>query len=118
VVSNFETAFAAQFNPSAIAQFSETTVYVPAGATATTATMVPLRETRMRFEAVSEQDCHEEMEAYLLSADRVTPIDLMAATGNAVDTCTIDSQVWQVRQIIERNVGGWHRLRLSTELLP
>lgn len=113
MASNFETAFAAQFNASAAAQFAETVTYNVTGGASKPVSMVVLREERrqMRSSALSEE--FEMMPVHLLSSDVTTPKDQFGS--NAPDTVTIDGETWFVGEILELNSAGWHRLMLKSK---
>ena len=113
MASSFETAFMAQFNTPAAAMFAETVTYSVTGGASKSVSMVVLRESRTQMRAAAIGDEYEEMQAYLLVSDVTTPKDQFGA--NAPDRVSIDSVTWFVGQIIELNVGGWHRLVLKSK---
>jgi hypothetical protein len=116
MASSFETAFAAQFNPSALVQFAEAVTYTPAGATAKSVQCVVLRESRSRIFDESGAFRREEIEVYVSTADVTTPIDVAAASGSGVDALSIDSTTFYAVEVVERTVAGWHRLRCATKV--
>jgi len=114
-----DSAFNTYESPAAQYAMAETIVYNPSESSAVSCLAVVKRETRRRVEDESEQGYHEAMEIEVPVATVATPVDLMAATGNSVDQCTIDGKTWEVRKVLERGAtGGWHLLQLFDKLLP
>lgn len=117
MASDFETVFAAQFNPAGLARFAETGTYTQAGASSKSVSLVILRETRQRRFDESGAVLRDEIEFYLASADVATPIDVAAASGSGVDSLPIDGTTFYVVEVMERGVAGWHRLRAATKVI-
>jgi hypothetical protein len=113
MASSFETAFVAQFNTPAAALFAEAVTYNVTGGASKSVSMVVQRESRIQMRAAAIGEEYEEMQAYLLVSDVTTPKDQFGS--NAPDTVSIDSVTWFVGQILELNVGGWHRLILKSK---
>lgn len=113
MASNFESAFASQFNPSAAAQFAETVTYNVTGGASKSVSMVVLRESRRQMRAMVLAEEFETMDAWLLASDVAVPKDQFGLS--APDTVTIDTAAWFVGEIIELSAGGWHRLLLKSK---
>jgi len=117
MASDFETQFEAAFNSPAAVHFAETIPYTVAGGSEADVTMIPLREEAIPIEDESSTGTHNEMPSYLLAADVTSPTSPLEATGSGVDSCTIDETTWYVRELMESDVAGWHKLLLQDKLL-
>jgi hypothetical protein len=115
MASSFETAFAAQFNPAAVAQFAETITYTPSGGSPAPSSVsaVVLRESRQQARDGALVLEYEMMEIYVLASQVVTPKDQFQAL--APDSVTIDTETWFVGEVLQKNAAGWHRLLLKSK---
>lgn len=116
MASAFETAFQSQFNPAATSFFAETIAYKPSTSTTISVSAVVLRELRRRTLSDSGDVLRDEMEILVPVASVATPVDITEASGNGEDWALIDGSTFYVVEVLERAVGGWHRLRVATKV--
>lgn len=115
MASEFDTIFEDAFNPSADAMFSETVAYTVAGGSPSNVTAIVPREERARIFSNANVLLREEMPIYVSTSDVASPVGIAEASGDGLDSMSIDSTTFYVIEIEESDIVGYHRLRCSTE---
>jgi hypothetical protein len=107
--------------PTFLAEFGEALSFTPAGASAHTVQAIVYRESRAQVfnegNAVKDYDVLDvTLSARSEIEGRVSPLVWVRNTTG--DTLTVDGETWYVREIMEHNVGGLHKLRCTNKLFP
>ena len=111
--SVIDTAFES-ISPYMMDYWGEPVLVTPHGSSQRTINAIVLRETRRPVDIESHSNMFNVMDILILATNNtdgiVSPSEFSKAGG--ADVYVIDSKTWTCQRILERNIGGQHRLEL------
>lgn len=114
--SKFDADFDAAVTSQAIADFAEMVAVIPNGHSQRNISAIVMRETRGPMDIEMRGNVYNSMQILIPANDStgIASPGEMKVDGSGCDIYpSLDGKYWRCQRILERAVGGWHKLLLA-----